>query len=75
MSGSSLGGERPGAGCSTLRGTPAGHHHPTSYIGENTISAKGVHSVSRRTFSTTSNHLRRGVKKRRIFYGQADLMR
>ena len=26
MSGSSLGGEKPGAGCSTLRGTLAGHH-------------------------------------------------
>ena len=26
MSGSSLGGEKPGAGCSTLRGALAGHH-------------------------------------------------
>ena len=33
MSGSSLGGERPGAGCSTLRGALAGHHQVVVLLG------------------------------------------
>ena len=33
MSGSSLGGEKPRAGCSTLRGTLAGHHQVVVLLG------------------------------------------